>query len=95
MLQLKSISHYKTHIECHFYSRIKEVTWHCVTLTNIILLPLEAGVVPTIETGHLPPFKGPQCGTLHLPSDPRGLRPVGWDEPRPIEQLFALWSPHT
>lgn len=42
MLQLKLINYYKSHIECHFYSRINEVMWHCVTLTSIILLPLEA-----------------------------------------------------
>lgn len=46
MLQLKSINYYRIHIECHFYSRIKEVTWHCVTLTSIILLPLEALLLP-------------------------------------------------
>lgn len=46
MLQLKSLNYYKTHMECYFYSRIKEVTWHCVTLTSIILLPLEASPLP-------------------------------------------------
>lgn len=45
------------------------------------------------KKSHLPPFTLPQCGTLHLAFDTVGLRPPGLDEPKPIEQLFALQPP--